>query len=50
MDFAGATRAAGNRIRWKGVVAKSSVCPNNLARLCDRVYFQTLFFTVSHKN
>ena len=25
MDFAGSTRAAENRIRWKGTVAKSSV-------------------------
>ena len=27
MDFASSTRAAENRTRWKGVVAKSSVVP-----------------------
>ena len=27
MDFANSTRAAENRTRWKGIVAKSSVVP-----------------------
>ena len=27
MDFARSTRAAENRTRWKGIVAKSSVVP-----------------------
>ena len=36
MDFASPTRAAENRIRWKGIVAKSSVMPHNLPRLKDK--------------
>ena len=31
MDFASSTRAAENR-RWKGIVAKSSVVPDDLSR------------------
>ena len=30
-------RAGGDRNRWKGIVVMSSVCPNNLARLWDRL-------------
>ena len=37
MDFASSTRAAENRIRWKEIVAKSSVVPNNLPKLRDRI-------------
>ena len=35
MDFASSTRAAENRTRWKGIVAKSSVMPHNLPRLWE---------------
>ena len=35
MDFASSTRAAKNRIRWKGVVGKSSVMSHNLPRLWE---------------
>ena len=34
MDFDSLTGAAENRTRWKGIVAKSSVMPHNLPRLC----------------
>ena len=37
MDFASSTRAAKDRTRWKGMVVKSSVVPNDLARLWDRL-------------
>ena len=33
MDFSSSARAAENRIKWKGTVAKSSVMPHNLSRL-----------------
>ena len=32
MDFASSTSTATNRTRWKGVVAQSSVMPQNLPR------------------
>ena len=35
MIFASSTRAAENRTRWKGIVAKSSVMPYNLPRLWE---------------
>ena len=37
MDFASSTRAAEGRTRWKGVVVKSSVVPQRLAMLLDRL-------------
>ena len=37
MDFASSTRAAENRTRWKGIVGISSVVPDNLPRLWDRI-------------
>ena len=37
MDFASSTRAAENRSRWKGIVANSSVVPDDLPRLWDRI-------------
>ena len=39
MDFAGSTKAAEDRTRWKGItcIVKSSVCPNDLTRLWDRL-------------
>ena len=37
MDFASSTRAAENRSRWKGMVANSSLVPNDLPRLWDRI-------------
>ena len=37
MDFASSTRAAKDRTRRKGVVVKSSVLPNDLTRLWDRL-------------
>ena len=37
MDFSSSTRAAENRIRWKGIVANSSVVPGDLPRLWDRI-------------
>ena len=33
MDFASSTRAAENNTRWKGIVAKSSIVPDDLSRL-----------------
>ena len=33
MDFASSTMADEKRTRWKGIVEKSSVMPNNLPRL-----------------
>ena len=38
IDFASSARAAKGRTKWKGVAAKSSVVPNNLATLWDRLY------------
>ena len=35
MDFASSARAAENRIKWKGIVAKSSVMPHNLSKLWE---------------
>ena len=35
--FASSTRAAKNRTGWKGIVAKSSVVPDDLPRLGDRI-------------
>ena len=35
MNFASSTRAAENRTRWKGTVAKSSVMPHNFPRLWE---------------
>ena len=37
MDFASLTRAAENRTNWKGIVANSSVVPDDLPRLWDRI-------------
>ena len=37
MDFASSTRAAENRSRWKGIVANSSVVPDDLPRLWDKI-------------
>ena len=37
MDFASSTRAAENKSRWKGIVANSSVVPDDLPRLWDRI-------------
>ena len=37
MDFASSNRTAEVRTRWKGIVVKSSVVPNGLARLWDRL-------------
>ena len=37
MDFASSTRTAENRTRRKEIVAKSSVVPNNLPKLRDRI-------------
>ena len=37
MDFASSTRAAKNRSRLKGIVANSSVVPDDLPRLWDRI-------------
>ena len=37
MDFASSTGAAENRSRWKGIVANSSVVPDDLPRLWDRI-------------
>ena len=37
IDFASSTRAAENRTRWKGSVAKTSVAPDDLPRLWDRI-------------
>ena len=37
MDFASSTRAAENRTKWKGIVANSSVVPDDLPRLWDRI-------------
>ena len=42
MDFASSTRAAENRTRWKGIVANSSVVPDDLPRLWDRIEKQKL--------
>ena len=36
-DFASSTRAAENRSRRKGIVANSSVVPDDLPRLWDRI-------------
>ena len=36
IDFASSAWAAENRIRWKGIVANSSVGPIDLPRLWDR--------------
>ena len=37
MDFASSTKAAENRSRWKGIVVNSSVVPDDLPRLWDRI-------------
>ena len=37
MDFASSRRTAVNRTRWKGVVAISSVVPDELLRLWERI-------------
>ena len=37
MDFASSTGAAEDRTRWKGIVVKSSVVSNDLARIWDRL-------------
>ena len=39
MDLASSTRAAENRTSWKGVGAKSSVCPNDLS-LWERLHLE----------
>ena len=36
MDFASSTRAAEIRTRWKGIVAKSSVMPQQSSKLWER--------------
>ena len=36
MDYFSTTRTAVNRTRWKGVVAKASGVPSDLARLRER--------------
>ena len=33
MDFASSARAAEKRTRWKGIIVKSSVMPDDIARL-----------------
>ena len=33
MDFVSSTRAAGNRSRWKGIVANSSVVPQRPSKV-----------------
>ena len=37
MDFASSTRAAENRTIWKRIVANSSVVPDDLPRLWDKI-------------
>ena len=37
MDFASSTGAAEDRTRWKGIVVKSAVVSNDLARIWDRL-------------
>ena len=37
IDFVSSTRAAENRTMWKGIVANSSVVPDDLPRLWDRI-------------
>ena len=37
LDFASSTRAAENRTEWKKIVAKSSVVPDDLPKLWDRM-------------
>ena len=37
MDFVSSTRAAEDRTRWEKIVVKSSVAPNDLTRLRDRL-------------
>ena len=37
MDYASSTRAAEDRTRWKEIVVKSSLVPNDLTRLWDRL-------------
>ena len=37
MDLASSTRAAESRTKWKGIVANSSLCPDDLPRLWDRI-------------
>ena len=37
IDFVSSSRAAENRIIWKGIVANSSVVPDDLPRLWDRI-------------
>ena len=38
MDFASSTRATEDRTRWKGILKSHLWCPNDLARLWDRLY------------
>ena len=37
MDFASSARGAENRTRWKGIVGISSVVPDDLPQLWDRI-------------
>ena len=37
IDFVSSTRAAENKIIWKGIVANSSVVPDDLPMLWDRI-------------
>ena len=37
MDFASSSRAAENRERWKGIVARSSVEPQRSCKVMDRI-------------
>ena len=39
MDFARSTKTAENRTKWKGIVANSSVVPDDLPRLWDRIEY-----------
>ena len=39
MDFARSTRTVENRTKWKGIVANSSVVPDDLPRLWDRIEY-----------
>ena len=44
MDFASSTREAENRTRWKGIVVKSSVVPQQPCRVMgeNRIEFQLI--------
>ena len=51
MNFASSARAVANMIRWKGIVANSSVCPDDHPWLWDRIQYigvdkRTMLITV----